>query len=207
MAERPTLATVALSSSNDIPVIDFSRLLEANKDEFLVETRRSLLLVRSGIFSGAMNFFNLPLERTEVPNGAGTVQGYGQAFVFSEDQKLDWCNMFALGVEPHYIRNPKLWPKSLLSSEVYSREIRNCANLLRFIAMSIGLNGDTLRICSGRLCSHKDELLPAVSTARPVLGLSPHSDGSALTILQQGRVAQQAFKSSKTTHGCLFSLS
>ncbi|MBA0749641.1 hypothetical protein Gogos_003543 [Gossypium gossypioides] len=40
----------------------------------------------------------------------GTVQGYGQAFVFSENQKLDWCNMFALGVEPPCIRNPKLWP-------------------------------------------------------------------------------------------------
>ncbi|MBA0768584.1 hypothetical protein Gotri_017378 [Gossypium trilobum] len=40
----------------------------------------------------------------------GTVEGYGQAFVFSENQKLDWCNMFALGVEPPCIRNPNLWP-------------------------------------------------------------------------------------------------
>lgn len=59
----------------------------------------------------AMEFFMMPLEeKQKYPMIPGTVQGYGQAFVFSEDQKLDWCNMFALGVEPHYVRNPKLWP-------------------------------------------------------------------------------------------------
>lgn len=59
----------------------------------------------------AMEFFMMPLEeKQKYPMAPGTVQGYGQAFVFSEDQKLDWCNMFALGLEPHYSRNPKLWP-------------------------------------------------------------------------------------------------
>ena len=59
----------------------------------------------------AKEFFMLPLEeKQKYPMIPGTLQGYGQAFVFSEDQKLDWCNMFALGVEPHFIRNPKLWP-------------------------------------------------------------------------------------------------
>lgn len=59
----------------------------------------------------ANDFFMLPLEeKQKYPMAPGTVQGYGQAFVFSEDQKLDWCNMFALGLEPHNIRVPKLWP-------------------------------------------------------------------------------------------------
>jgi isopenicillin N synthase-like dioxygenase len=59
----------------------------------------------------ARDFFVLPLEeKQKYPMLPGTVQGYGQAFVFSEDQKLDWCNMFALGLEPHFIRVPKLWP-------------------------------------------------------------------------------------------------
>ena len=59
----------------------------------------------------AKDFFSLPLEeKKKYPMEPGTVQGYGQAFVFSEDQKLDWCNMFALGVVPQFIRNPKLWP-------------------------------------------------------------------------------------------------
>ena len=59
----------------------------------------------------ANDFFMLPREeKQKYPMAPGTVQGYGQAFVFSEDQKLDWCNMFALGIEPHFIRNTKLWP-------------------------------------------------------------------------------------------------
>lgn len=76
-------------------------------------------MINHGIESGllesienmAMGFFELPLEEKQKYKMApGTIQGYGQAFVFSEDQKLDWCNMFALGVDPHFIRNPKLWP-------------------------------------------------------------------------------------------------
>lgn len=58
-----------------------------------------------------IEFFMMPVEeKKKYPMAPGTVQGYGQAFVFSEDQKLDWCNMFALGLEPPHSRNPKLWP-------------------------------------------------------------------------------------------------
>ncbi|KAI7987451.1 Protein SRG1 [Camellia lanceoleosa] len=60
-----------------------------------------------------MDFFMMPLEeKQKYPMAPGTIQGYGQAFVFSEDQKLDWCNKFALGVEPHSTRNPKLCQQS-----------------------------------------------------------------------------------------------
>ncbi|KAI3821962.1 hypothetical protein L1987_09541 [Smallanthus sonchifolius] len=39
----------------------------------------------------AMEFFMLPVEeKQKYPMAPGTVQGYGQAFVFSEDQMLDW---------------------------------------------------------------------------------------------------------------------
>ncbi|KAG5023884.1 hypothetical protein JHK85_020226 [Glycine max] len=59
----------------------------------------------------AGGFFMLPLEEKQkyalVP---GTFQGYGQALVFSEDQKLDWCNMFGLSIETP--RLPHLWPQS-----------------------------------------------------------------------------------------------
>ncbi|KAK4854735.1 hypothetical protein QYF36_000649 [Acer negundo] len=59
----------------------------------------------------AKDFFMLPLEeKQKYPMAPGTVQGYGQAFVFSENQKLDWCNLFALGVEPDFMRRLELWP-------------------------------------------------------------------------------------------------
>lgn len=61
----------------------------------------------------AMEFFALPLEeKQKYPMNNDTVEGYGQAFVFSEDQKLDWCNMFALMLNPHERRKPHLWPET-----------------------------------------------------------------------------------------------
>ena len=56
-------------------------------------------------------FFKLPLEEkmayAQLPN---TIEGYGQAFVVSEDQKLDWGDMLFLLSQPDSIRNIKLWP-------------------------------------------------------------------------------------------------
>ncbi|KAJ1379734.1 Oxoglutarate/iron-dependent dioxygenase [Sesbania bispinosa] len=115
-------------------------------------------------------FFMLPLEeKQKYPMAPGTVQGYGQAFVFSEDQKLDWCNMFALGIEPHYVRNPNLWPRSQQDS-----------------VQAIRMN-----------------YYPPCSRPDLVLGLSPHSDGSALTVLQQAKGSPVGLQILKGNNGCL----
>lgn len=56
-------------------------------------------------------FFNLPLEEKMVyaqqPNN---IEGYGQAFVLSDEQKLDWGDMFFLIAQPPSLRNTRLWP-------------------------------------------------------------------------------------------------
>ncbi|CAN1806944.1 Protein SRG1 [Linum perenne] len=168
--ERPTLATPLPITSdqhrnddNNVPIIDLSKLMNpANEGPWQAEISKldraceewgffqvvnhgiDVKLVE-GIEEVAKGFFMLPLEeKKRYPMVAGTVQGYGQAFVFSEDQKLDWCNMFALGVEPPFIRNPKLWPTNppnfSETVEAYSREVRNlCKNLLRSMATSLGM--------------------------------------------------------------------
>ncbi|KAJ8623171.1 hypothetical protein MRB53_031700 [Persea americana] len=151
----------------------------------------------------AKEFFMLPLEEKEkYPMAPGTIQGYGHAFVFSEDQKLDWCNMLALGVEPPFVRNPKLWPtKPVNFSEVlelYSVNIRKlCQQLLRYIARSLGLKAETFNDMFGQTVQAvRMNYYPPCSRPDLVLGLSPHSDGSALTVLQQdtGSVGLQILK-------------
>ena len=61
-------------------------------------------------------FFNLPLEKKKAyaqkPN---SVEGYGQAFVQSEEQKLDWGDMFYLQALPVSIRNMRSWPTQPIS--------------------------------------------------------------------------------------------
>jgi hypothetical protein len=40
----------------------------------------------------------------------GDLQGYGQAFVQSNDQKLDWADMFVLYTQPIQARDMSYWP-------------------------------------------------------------------------------------------------
>ncbi|CAM8993215.1 unnamed protein product [Rhodiola kirilowii] len=209
--ERPALDNLCLPCLDEIPVIDLSKLLKLNSKEFRNEISKLgnscrdwgfFQVINHGIDlelleqieKVGMEFFMLPLEeKLKYQMAAGTVQGYGQAFVFSEDQKLDWCNMFALGVHPNYIRNPKLWPSkpSDFSDAVgrYSSGVQKlCGKLLKYIALSLGLKMEVFEDMFGEAVQAiRMNYYPPCPRPDLVLGLSPHSDGSALTVLQQGK--------------------
>ena len=56
-------------------------------------------------------FFNLTIEeKKRFAQEPGDVEGYGQAFVVSEEQKLDWANMFYMVTLPTHLRKPHLLP-------------------------------------------------------------------------------------------------
>ncbi|KAK1291349.1 S-norcoclaurine synthase 1 [Acorus calamus] len=156
--ERPTRSR--LPNSLQIPIIDMSKMIRENDVQFHHELEKLATACEEWGFFQVINheiatnmleemeevareFFDLPLEEKEkYPMKPGTIQGYGHAFVFSEDQKLDWCNMLALGVEPPFIRDPKLWPTNPShfseTLDKYSVEIRKlCHMLLRLIARSL----------------------------------------------------------------------
>lgn len=61
-------------------------------------------------------FFKLPLEAKKVhakpPDG---LEGYGQVFVFSDTQKLDWSDMLYLMLRPAESRDIRFWPVQLPS--------------------------------------------------------------------------------------------
>lgn len=71
--------------------------------------------------------------------------------------------------------------------EVYSREVRKlCQNLVKYIALGLGLEGDAFEKMFGvAVQAIRMNYYPTCSRPDLVLGLSPHSDGSALTVLQQ----------------------
>ncbi|KAF6171665.1 hypothetical protein GIB67_042180 [Kingdonia uniflora] len=209
ISERPTTTTT--TSSMHIPTIDLSKFSGENINSYQFNRELSKLAasckewgffqvinhgiereILESIEKVATEFFMLPLEeKQKFPMAPGTVQGYGHAFVFSEDQKLDWCNMLALAVEPFFMRNHKLWPtkptKFSEILEIYSVNIRRlCQKLLRFIAMSLGSNKDVFNEKFGNAVQAvRMNYYPPCSRPDLVLGLSPHSDGSGLTVLQQ----------------------
>lgn len=208
------------SSVDNVPIIDLSKVINGNYDEILTlayacEEWGFFQVINHGIDvrvletieKTAMEFFMQPLEEKQKYKMApGTVQGYGQAFVFSEQQKLDWCNMFALGIQPNFIRNPNLWPTKPLnfseSIETYTKEIRKlCEKLMRCIAMSLGLRAERFKEMFGEAVQAiRMNYYPPCPRPDLVLGLSPHSDGSALTILQQKQgssVGLQVLKDNK----------
>ena len=58
-------------------------------------------------------FFKQPLEEKKVYSmEPGNLEGYGQHFVVSENQKLDWADMFYIMLRPSDSRNLRLWPSN-----------------------------------------------------------------------------------------------
>ena len=81
-------------------------------------------------------FFKLPLEAkkacAQLPDD---IQGYGQGFVFSEAQKLDWADMIYLKLRPMESRSMKFWPAQPPSFR--SRRCAVCAGRCSFLTISI----------------------------------------------------------------------
>ena len=58
------------------------------------------------------DFSNLPMEeKKKLWQQPNDVEGFGHAFVVSEEQKLDWSDMFLLVMQPVQLRKPHLFPK------------------------------------------------------------------------------------------------
>lgn len=65
-------------------------------------------------------FLSLPLEEKknfwQTPED---IEGFGQLFVVSEDQKLEWADLFFITTLPSYARNPRLFPSIPQSFRFY----------------------------------------------------------------------------------------
>ncbi|KAF2618852.1 hypothetical protein F2Q68_00042245 [Brassica cretica] len=113
--------------NTEIPIIDMKRLCssttmdsEVEKLDFACKEWGFFQLVNHGLDPSFLDkikleiqgFFNLPMEEKkkfwQQPN---EIEGFGQAFVVSDDQKLDWADMFYHIVQPIEARKPHLFPK------------------------------------------------------------------------------------------------
>ncbi|CAN1340121.1 Protein SRG1 [Linum perenne] len=124
------IQTVAVDGGDvvpKIPVIDLKRLVdpesmdsELSKLHLACKEWGFFQLVNHGISSSlvekmksqVVEFFNLPMEeKKKLWQCPGDVEGFGQTFVVSEEQKLDWSDMFYLVTHPTHLRKPHLLPK------------------------------------------------------------------------------------------------
>jgi len=60
---------------------------------------------------GIQELFNLPMEeKSKYWQRPEEMEGFGQAFVVSEEQKLDWGDIFYMITLPKHARKPHLFP-------------------------------------------------------------------------------------------------
>ncbi|KAJ1266386.1 hypothetical protein BS78_08G147300 [Paspalum vaginatum] len=192
--------------SGEVPAIDLRRLLSPDHLEEEAARLRSACedwgffqLVNHGIPDEIIanikrdiqEFFKLPLEVKNVyAQRPGDIQGYGQAFVLSEDQKLDWSDLFAIYAQPPEARDLSYWPthpQTLRKSiEDYSSELMQVAHyVVTFIAKTLHIDTELMADKYVGQAFRMNYYPPCMSMAEKVLGFSPHSDGSFVTLLLQ----------------------
>ncbi|XP_059664697.1 protein SRG1-like [Cornus florida] len=199
--------TPSTASTCDVPIIDMENLLSGDHTELELKKLDSACkewgffqVISHGVSSSTVEkvkvevqeFFNLPMEeKKKLWQKPGEVEGFGQAFVVSEEQKLDWGDLFFLNTLPTNLRKPHLFPKLPLpfrdTLEVYAAQLKQLAmKILDFIAKALKIEaGDIRELFEEGMQSMRMNYYPPCLHPELVLGLTPHSDSVGLTILLQ----------------------
>ncbi|KAF7816418.1 protein SRG1-like [Senna tora] len=202
--KRPFLKTQN-PTSYEIPIIDFSLLTKRDEDEqkkldYACKKYGFFQLINHGVVeeliqrmkSAEAACFDLPLEvKKKYAMAENDVQGYGQVFVVSEEQKLDWADIFFLMTYPPQHTTYKNWPLIVPdfkeTVEEYSAEIcRVSEEILANLSLLMKMKEDGLKeLHKVMRLSTRMNYYPPCSKPELVLGLSPHSDSGSITILVQ----------------------
>ncbi|KAI3761934.1 hypothetical protein L1987_52357 [Smallanthus sonchifolius] len=139
-----------------------------------------------------MNFFKLPMEeKLKLWQEEDNHEGFGQLFVVSEEQKLDWSDMFYITTLPHNLRKSQLFQKLPIilreKLEAYSMEMKRLAvAILGQMAKALGMDTEEMsELFQDGVQSVRMNYYPPCPQPEVALGFSPHSDADALTILYQ----------------------
>ncbi|AQL10316.1 naringenin,2-oxoglutarate 3-dioxygenase isoform 2 [Zea mays] len=206
---RPDLAAdvVVADDATTIPIIDFQRLLLVDPEESArlhaaCQDWGFFQLINHGVPDDVMeamkasiqSFFALPAEaKQQYRQQAGQLEGYGQLFVVSEDQKLDWADVLYLNTQPPEHRNLSFWPAGesfRQTLDTYSAAVKHVADrLLGAMYMNLGLQLSIMDMDPERGAGIQSVRMnyypPCAEAADKVLGFSPHSDSDLLTLVLQ----------------------
>ncbi|KAM7493151.1 hypothetical protein LguiB_027760 [Lonicera macranthoides] len=181
---KDNIVDISLNSSSQIPILDLALLFNGDKGELekldkACEEWGFFQIINHGIpaevlenmKNGAAEFFKLPLEeKRKYPYDPFTRQGYGLYYPHTEGQKLDWSDSIIDAVE------------------TYSAEVRKVAGkLYGCLSLIMGMEKEEglLELQKELQMSMRVNYYPTCSSPDKVLGLSPHSDSSSITILMQ----------------------
>ncbi|XVF79123.1 hypothetical protein PTKIN_Ptkin14bG0194300 [Pterospermum kingtungense] len=196
-------------SMPQIPVIDMERLVsedqinadsELTKLDFACREWGFFQLVNHGVSCALIeklkreveDLFNLPMEeKKKLWQQPGDIEGFGQAFVMSEEQKLDWGDLFFMSTLPPQLRKPHLFSNLPLpfreTLDIYSLELKNLAmTMLSMIAKALNMKAEEMEEFFGEgKQSMRMNYYPPCPQPDQAIGLTPHSDSTGVTILLQ----------------------
>ncbi|XVE88299.1 hypothetical protein DITRI_Ditri19aG0058800 [Diplodiscus trichospermus] len=195
------------TSLPQVPVIDMQKLFSHDlKDLELEKLHHSckewgfFQLINHGVSTalvervkvGIQEFFNLPMEeKRKFWQKPDEIEGFGQAFVVSDEQKLDWGDMFYMLTLPTHLRKPHLFPQLPLqlreTLEAYSSELKILAmKMLDLMAEALGMDHYDMRnLFQEGHQSMRMNYYPPCPQPERAMGLNSHSDAGGLTILLQ----------------------
>ncbi|KAK1420378.1 hypothetical protein QVD17_21921 [Tagetes erecta] len=192
-----------------IPVIDMNDLIKMVEYNDIVQMKNLRAMCNEwGIFQlvnhgvdkvlvekmkeEIVGFFNLPVEdKLRYKLVAGDYQGFGQTIVQTQDQKIDWADRFYMITNPVHRRKSHLLPQfpSTLreTTEKYLQEVQKLAmSLFCIFGQVLDIDKkEMIDVFDDGMQSIRMTYYPPCPQPDRVVGLTPHSDASGLTILLQ----------------------
>ncbi|CAK9153071.1 unnamed protein product [Ilex paraguariensis] len=197
--QEPTVHSDAFS----LPIVDMKNLSIGGAKDLELENLHSICktlgifqVVNHGVRSLRVEklkheieeFYKLPVkEKYKVK--PGDVEGYGHTMIRSEDEKAHWGDRLYMITNPIHRRKPHLLPELPVSLrdtlEFYFSELQKNAMTL------FGLMVDALKIDNGEIKemfmdgmqSVRMNYYPPCPQPEQVMGFTPHSDVTGITIL------------------------
>ncbi|OAY25046.1 protein SRG1 [Manihot esculenta] len=204
--DPPTISDES-SLLSSVPVIDLERLAFGDSMDSELESLHSACrewgffqVVNHGVRTDFLeevkleieSFFELPYEqKKKLWQQPDNFEGFGQAFVVSEEQKLDWSDMFGINTLPFNLRNnnlfDKLPPKIRGILETYASEMKKLAlAILGHMAKALNMKAEEMsELFNDGVQSMRMNYYPPCPEPEKAIGLTPHSDADALTIVFQ----------------------
>ncbi|KAL9223950.1 hypothetical protein vseg_000032 [Gypsophila vaccaria] len=140
-------------------------------------------------------FFDLPLEeKQKYARAVNDYDGYGNDTVVSENQILDWTDRLFLTVHPADQQKLQFWPEKPLAFRKvineYTMKLRTMFEpILKAMARCLSLDEDSFVKEHGEsvIMAARFNFYPPCPVPESVLGIKPHADGTAVTMLLQDK--------------------